>query len=85
MKTAELATVGTLAREFGVAVHQIEYAIKKLELRPAGRAANYAVYSDDDVARIGQELARIKEARAAKSPRGNSPRRASSRRDALTQ
>jgi len=39
--------------------HQITYVIRRLGIKPVGRAGQMPVYSDDDVSRIGEEIKRI--------------------------
>ena len=55
-----MPTIGAIAGQFGVAVHQVEYVIAKLQVSPIGRAGSALVYSNSDVELIGQELARIR-------------------------
>ena len=54
-----LWTVGTLARRYGEPLHRVEYVIKTRGIRPCGRAGNARVFSEEDAARIGDELRRI--------------------------
>ena len=54
-----LPTVGVIAAEEGVAVHQVEYVVRTRGIQPAGWAGNAKVYSAADVARIKSELRRI--------------------------
>lgn len=53
-----LWTVGTLARRYGEPLHRVEYVIKTRDIRPCGRAGNARVFSEEDAARIGEELRR---------------------------
>jgi hypothetical protein len=54
-----LWTVGTLARRYGEPLHRVEYVVKTRGIRPCGRAGNARVFSEEDAARIGDELRRI--------------------------
>jgi hypothetical protein len=53
-------TVGEIARREGVPIHRVEYALRKLGIRPAGRAGAAYIYTEADVEKVVAELHRIK-------------------------
>ncbi len=51
-----LWTVGVIARELGVQLHQIEYVIRSRKYRPIGKAGVANVYSEEQVRRMKKDL-----------------------------
>ena len=58
-----VATVGEIARRFGVGVHRVEYVIRARGIPPSGWAGNARIFADADVDYIASELRRIDEER----------------------
>ncbi|MGB7158225.1 MAG: hypothetical protein WBD40_09185 [Tepidisphaeraceae bacterium] len=70
MAAAEVSfpTVGRIAEQFDVSVHQVLHVIRTRRIEPVGRAGVAHVYSDPAVKRIGDELRGIAERRALRTP-----------------
>ncbi len=60
-----LPTIGTIATRHNVTIHQVQYAIRRLNLQPIGRAGIVNVYPADAADAVGGELRRIAERRSA--------------------
>jgi DNA-binding transcriptional MerR regulator len=58
-----MPTVGEIARRLNEPVHRIEYVLRTRNIKPTGLAGNARVYTDDDVERIADELARMNQER----------------------
>jgi DNA-binding transcriptional MerR regulator len=48
--------VGEIARRLGAPVHRIEYVLRTRGIEPVGTAGNSRVYTEDDLARVAEEL-----------------------------
>jgi hypothetical protein len=59
-------TVGAIAAHHGVPVHKVEYVIASRGLAPQSRAGVLRIFSDEDVAFIGEALRACQE-RTSKS------------------
>lgn len=53
-----LATLGAIADRCGKKVHQVAWVVRKLHLKPRGRAGRLRVFGDKDVETIIAELTR---------------------------
>ena len=53
-----LYTIGEIARQLGVNVHNVRYAIEQRRIQPAAVAGIVFVYSDESFAAIKAELSR---------------------------
>jgi hypothetical protein len=51
-----LPTVGEIARRLGEPVHRVEYVLRTRDIEPAGMAGNSRVYTEEDLARVAEEL-----------------------------
>jgi hypothetical protein len=54
-----MLTVGEIARRLVQPVHRVEYVIRSRHLRPASRAGNCRVFTEEDVERIAAVLHEI--------------------------
>lgn len=66
MSQRNMSTIGTICKRFGAMPHQVKYLVESLAIDPFARVGGLRVFSDKDVERIGVELARIAQAKAAK-------------------
>ena len=60
-------TIGVIARRLNVPQHRVEYVIRSRGIRPAARAGNARIFTEDDVGHIQSELARIESDRNSES------------------
>ena len=67
----EARTVGTIARELGVALHRVEYVLRtRPHIQPTARAGRVRLYDKDALAMIRHALNAIDARRGTFGPRG---------------
>ena len=59
VNATDLLTVGDLAREFGVPIHKLKYAIEVYRIEPRQRAGILRLWSRDDLPAVRSALSRI--------------------------
>lgn len=64
-----LPTTGMIAKQFKTELHKVDYVVDRLGLTPSGRAGHLRIFSAHDVARIGEELSRIRQ--SGRGPRAH--------------
>lgn len=61
---SQIHTIGSIARQCGVAVHRVEYILRTRRIDPVGRAASVRLFDEEAVEQIASELRRIDADRA---------------------
>ena len=60
---AMMPTIGAIARRLDQPIWRVDYILRSRQIRPAARAGNARVFTEDDVDRIASELRHIDEKR----------------------